>query len=129
MSEKSQGQTRFTRWLREVKERENIRSQRDFAERLGVSPTSVNHWLNGKREPDDTSIAVIARGFGVSRALIYELLARSEPVTLEKYQDWAEFLDSLSDEERGELLALGRAYWQTRGQRRGGLHRLQTVAS
>lgn len=43
-------------------------SQREFAERLGLSKVSLNRWIKGKTKPNSAALARIAKYFGVSVA-------------------------------------------------------------
>ena len=47
-------------------------SQKELAERLGVTPTRLNYWEKGKREPDVHYIKALARELGVSGDYLLE---------------------------------------------------------
>lgn len=47
-------------------------SQKELAERLGVTPTRFNYWEKGKREPDVHYIKALARELGVSGDYLLE---------------------------------------------------------
>lgn len=40
-------------------------SQRDLAERIGVSHMSVSHWETGRNEPSARQLRLLAEAFGV----------------------------------------------------------------
>lgn len=47
-------------------------SQRELAEKLGITPTRLNYWEKGKREPDLHYIKALARELGVSGDYLLE---------------------------------------------------------
>lgn len=56
---------RFPHRLKELLKMENI-MQKDFASKVGVSPSCVTFWLKGERQPTAENIYTIAKTFDVS---------------------------------------------------------------
>lgn len=56
-------------------------SQRELAERLGVTQAAIHNWESGQRQPSLRMLSQIARAFGRSRD---ELLEGTEPVDIDQ---------------------------------------------
>lgn len=55
----------FPSRLKELLAFENI-TQKDFAEKIGVSPSCVCFWLKGERQPTAENLFLIAKAFNIS---------------------------------------------------------------
>ena len=45
----------FAMWLQEQLYTRKLKSKK-FADEIGIHPSTVSHWLKGKREPDSTNL-------------------------------------------------------------------------
>lgn len=57
------------------------KSQRDMAEIVGVSTTTFNDWVNGKKFPRIDKIEILANYFGVLKSDLIEKKAEEKPGT------------------------------------------------
>ena len=83
-------------------------SQREFAEKIGKSRIGVAQWEAGKRTPDESTLKLIAKEFGVSEEWLKtgegEVFVKKPPEFVEGLDDFLkDFLTSyleLSEEEK-----------------------------
>ena len=59
----------YSHQLTTVRERLGM-SQKELAERLGVSPSLISKWENGERKPDDSQFWELGRVFGVTASFL-----------------------------------------------------------
>ncbi len=84
-----------------VKEARGKRSQREFAELLGVSQSTIHNWENAKNSPDLDGLEKIARIRGqLPEELLTELYARKTEAGLQ------ERLEAMSNRELAWVMML-----------------------
>lgn len=89
------------RYAEVVKAVRGSRSQRDFAELLGVSQSTVHNWENAKNAPDIDGLEKIARIRGqLPEELLTEIYGRKAEASLQ------ERIEAMSTQELAWLLAL-----------------------
>lgn len=77
-----EGEMSLARWLEEkyvnwMNTDKRFRSQREFAEYIGIDPVKLNQYLNGRRKsPDLETIDIIAKSLGPE---IYDILGLARP--------------------------------------------------
>ena len=67
-------------------------SQKEFAEKAGVSQSAINYWENGKRQPKTSQIKKIAKAFDVALYILIDDKYELEDVTSEAYKKSARFV-------------------------------------
>lgn len=86
------------------------KSQTQVAKELGISPPRLNYYVQGKREPDNNMLSLLADYFGVS---VDCLLDREQKKTapqedslnpLDKY--YMDLFGKLNEDQQGVVLAL-----------------------
>lgn len=78
-------------------------SQKDLADRTGLTPAAVSRYVSGDREPRPITVASIAKALGVEPATITGTAADKE--TDEAIRLIARNAHQLSDAQRAELIA------------------------
>lgn len=58
-------ENQFSKRLKELLEVEKI-SQKDFAKKVGVSPSCVTFWLKAERQPTAENLYTVSKAFDVS---------------------------------------------------------------
>lgn len=86
---------KFLDWQREV----GRKSQKDFAEYLGVPPTSYSTWINTNSKPGDEYIPILAKKLGDE---VYDILGRARPLSpvKQKLFNWINNLSETEAEKR-----------------------------
>ena len=69
-------------------------SQKELAEKVGITPTRLNYWVKDKREPDVFHIKSLAKSLGVTGD---QLLGIDEPVCSDSAMKVAVAYDSLNE--------------------------------
>jgi transcriptional regulator with XRE-family HTH domain len=101
------GKLEFSAWLEEQL-RENHLSVKSFAEKAGLARSTVSKILKGQREVTAYTAACIAKGLGVSKALVLEKAGLIEESKKEKLHPLLESaLDKVSSlpQDKQRLLA------------------------
>lgn len=89
------------RYAEVVKEARGKRSQREFAELLGLSQSTIHNWENAKNAPDIDGLEKIARIRGqLPEELLTELYGRTTEASLQ------ERIESMSNQELAWLMML-----------------------
>ena len=82
-AEKEQLKKAYSLLLRELMEDLGIRTQKEFAKRLGFNRSTMSRHFNGQRFPDAKSLGLITSSLGISREefhlRIQEIMERPEP--------------------------------------------------
>lgn len=73
--------------------------QKDFAKLIGVQPNTLSQWVNGKRQPDSSTLILLAQTFGIT---VDELLGSDSTTERRKPTDkeiqYALFGEEVSEE-------------------------------
>ena len=89
------------RYAEVVKEARSTRSQREFAELLGVSQSTIHNWENAKNAPDIDGLEKIARIRGqLPEELLTEIYGRRAEASIQ------ERIDSMNNQELAWLMML-----------------------
>lgn len=81
--------------------RESNYTQKDLAEKIGVTPVRLNYWVKDKRQPDVPFIRLLAMALNVSADyLIGNDCAASEPALSSEAQALARLYDSLDEHSK-----------------------------
>ncbi|MBR1730509.1 MAG: helix-turn-helix transcriptional regulator [Selenomonadaceae bacterium] len=92
--------------LKSLRNNKNL-SQREFAEKLGVSQQAVGSWEVGRTEPDIETLKQLARYFNVSiDYLLDNEEAKHQPLITENQNRLIEGYDKLNDEGQKMLLGI-----------------------
>ncbi len=87
----------FPTWLAQQMESHHLNAS-GLSYQLGVSHVAVGRWLRGERQPDDESVAKLARYFKVSTTEIYRHLGRIPERPRDPYYETLEALWELAPE-------------------------------
>ncbi len=96
----------FGEWVLEEMRAAGIRSQVELAERIHVTPATVNKWIKGTRTPDVDSVRDLARVLNVSRLVVYQKLGWAPVLDDEELHEWTERLARLKPQNRQRLAAI-----------------------
>lgn len=83
-------------------------SQKELAERLGVTPARLNYWEKGKREPDVHYIKALARELEVSGDYLLETESEEDTNDLVTGNDMLDRIIKLMEEHKESKAALAR---------------------
>jgi transcriptional regulator with XRE-family HTH domain len=99
----------FLRWLSKQL-RSHDESMRGMAKQAGISFTTVSRWFTDGNEPSAANIKKIARHYEVDTRVIYELLGRVTPVSLQGLSEdeilWLKLYRRLNAGERRKLVEM-----------------------
>lgn len=87
----------FAERLINAREKKNL-TQKQLAEKLGITPTRLNYWEKGKREPNIEMIGKLAESLDVSPDSLmgweyYDRQNADQIKTIHKYLNFNEFLE------------------------------------
>lgn len=89
--------------------RESNYTQKDLAEKIGVTPVRLNYWVKDKRQPDVPFIRLLAMALNVSADyLIGNDCAASEPALSPEAQELARVYDSLDPDSKRVVMAVAK---------------------
>jgi len=101
--------TKLTTWLTE-KLNENRMSMRELARKSGISHSTISQVINGAQPPTYEFCIAIAKGFGLAQDEVLTLAGKlpKPPEWTPDLQEWTYLFEQLTDEDRAEMLQLGR---------------------
>jgi len=82
-------------------------TQRDLAERMGVSEATVSKWLQGKQSMTVAQFVAISRILGAAPE--EALMPPPDAAVVYKYKEIAEIVDTLSSDDLAAFVAIGRS--------------------
>lgn len=87
-------------------------TQRDLAERMGVSEATVSKWIQGKQSMTVAQFVAISRLLTVSPE--EALMPPQETIAAHRYREIAEIVDTLSADDLAAFVAIGRSLQKKR---------------
>ena len=106
--------------IRKILESKDL-SQREFAERLNIAPTTLRGYITNKREPDIGTLKNIALNLGVSLDFLLEVNVEGDAARLDD-EEWEMIVlyRTLAEEQKG--LILEQIKWMSKHNGKNGKH-------
>lgn len=79
------------------------RSQREYAESVGVTQFAVHHWESGESFPGLESLIKIAVSMGMTTDDLVRQILNEDPIVLDTFDQVLTAAEKLQDEEKGTL--------------------------
>ncbi len=100
---------KLTTWLIE-KLNENRMSMRELARKSGISHSTISQVVNGAQTPTYEFCIAIAKGLGLAQDEVLTLAGKlpKPPEWTPDLQEWTYLFEQLTDEDKAEMLQLGR---------------------
>ena len=85
-------------------------SMRELARKSGISHSTISQVINGAQPPTYEFCIAIAKGFGLAQDEVLTLAGKlpKPPEWTPDLQEWTYLFEQLTDEDRAEMLQLGR---------------------
>ena len=101
--------TQFTTWLTQQLQEKDL-SMRELARKGNISHTTISLVMSGERKPTYEFCVGIAKGLGLAQDEVLTLAGKlpKPPEWTPDLQEWTYLFEQLTDEDRAEMLQLGR---------------------